>query len=174
MIISLTGFMGCGKSTSGRELAAILGADFSDLDELIVRSEGRSIPEIFADGGEDAFRACELRVLKEYIASAQDGGVHVLALGGGAVTRPEAFDVVMSFTTCVYLRTSLETIRKRLGAADSSRPLFSNADALYAARTPIYERAALVIDTDDRTPHQIAVEISRMAGRQQDLHQGRG
>ena len=166
--------MGCGKSTCGRELAAMLGADFSDLDELIVRSEGRSIPEIFAEGGEDAFRACELRALKDYVASAAADGVHVLALGGGAITRPEAFDVVMSSTKCVYLRTSLETIRKRLGAADASRPLFSNADALFAARSPIYEKATFAIDTDDRTPLQVAEEISRMAGRQQDLHQDRG
>lgn len=174
MIISLTGFMGCGKSTCGKELATILGADFSDLDELIVKSEGRSIPEIFAAGGEDSFRAVELRALKEYVAAAAPDSVHVLALGGGAVTRPEAFDVVMSRTCCVYLRTSLDTIRERLGAADSSRPLFSNADALFSARAPIYERAALIIDTDDKTPHQIAEEISRMAGHQQDLRQGRG
>ena len=63
MTISLTGFMGCGKSSTGRELAVRRGARFVDLDEEIVAREGRSIPEIFREGGEAAFRAAELRAL---------------------------------------------------------------------------------------------------------------
>lgn len=61
--------MGCGKSTVGRELARSLGCPFVDLDEYIVSREGRSIPEIFADGGEPAFRAIELQVLRSVLAS---------------------------------------------------------------------------------------------------------
>ena len=63
MIISLTGFMGCGKSSTGRELASRLGARLVDLDAEIVEREGRPIPEIFADGGEAAFRAVEQATL---------------------------------------------------------------------------------------------------------------
>ena len=55
----LTGFMGCGKSTVGRRLAAITGHRFVDSDELIVKTQNKSIPEIFAEVGEEAFRDIE-------------------------------------------------------------------------------------------------------------------
>ena len=85
MIISLSGFMGCGKSTVGRELAKALGCPFVDLDEYIVFREGRSIPEIFAEGGEPAFRAIELQALRSVLASYGTGLVAdgSSASGGG-------------------------------------------------------------------------------------------
>ena len=67
MIISLTGFMGCGKSSVGRELSQLLCCPFMDLDQVIEEREGRSIPEIFASEGEEAFRAMELGTLKEIV-----------------------------------------------------------------------------------------------------------
>ena len=70
MIISLTGFMGCGKSSTGRELALRLGAAFIDLDGEIVARSGRSIPEIFREGGEAAFRAAELEALQAVLDAA--------------------------------------------------------------------------------------------------------
>ena len=87
MIISLSGFMGCGKSTVGRELAKALGCPFVDLDEYIVSCEGRSIPEIFAEGGEPAFRAIELQALRSVLASYGTGLVTdgSSASGGGLV-----------------------------------------------------------------------------------------
>ena len=166
MIISLTGFMGCGKSSTGRELAARTGARFIDLDEEIVTREGRSIPEIFREGGEDAFRAIELAalraVLDEATAAGQDA---VLALGGGPLTLPEARNRVFSRTRSVWLRTRLETIRGRLGASDASRPLFADADALYARRAPLYARAELTVDTDEKSPAAVAEEILRITIR---------
>lgn len=160
MIISLTGFMGCGKSSTGRELAARLDARFIDLDGEIAARTGRSIPDIFREGGETAFRAVELEtlraVLDEAEAALQDT---VLALGGGALTRPEARDLVFSRTRCVWLRTRLETIRERLGAADASRPLFQDAEALFESRTPIYAQAPCVVDTDEKSPAEVADEI---------------
>ena len=160
MIISLTGFMGCGKSSTGRELASRLGARLVDLDAEIVEREGRPIPEIFADGGEAAFRAVEQATLRAVLDEADArGGDTVLALGGGALTRPEARALVFARTRCVWLRTRLETIRERLGAADASRPLFRDADALFAARTPVYAQAPFAVDTDGRTPGGVAEEI---------------
>ena len=160
MTISLTGFMGCGKSSTGRELAARLDARFIDLDGEIVAREGRSIPEIFREGGETAFRAVELEtlraVLDEADAASQDT---VLALGGGALTRPEARQLVFDRSECVWLRTRLETIRERLGAADASRPLFADAETLYAAREPIYAQAPYAVDTDGKSPAGVAGEI---------------
>ena len=67
MIISLTGFMGCGKSSVGRELSKLLGCCFVDLDEVIVEREGRSIPEIFAEDGETEFRRLEKETLKDIL-----------------------------------------------------------------------------------------------------------
>ena len=67
MIISLTGFMGCGKSSVGRRLSELLCCPFMDLDDVIVESAGRSIPEIFATEGEPSFRQMELEALKQII-----------------------------------------------------------------------------------------------------------
>ena len=151
--------MGCGKSSTGRELATRLGARFIDLDGEIVRRSGRTIPEIFRDG-EAAFRAVELDTLRAVLdEAAAAGGMSVVALGGGALTLPEARALVFSNTRCVWLRTRLETIRQRLGAADASRPLFADADALYAAREPVYALAPYALDTDGRTPAEVAGAI---------------
>ena len=153
MTISLTGFMGCGKSSTGRALAERLGARFVDLDAEIVARDGRPIPEIFREGGEVAFRAVELETLRAVLdeaASAQ--GDVVLALGGGTLTVPAAREIILAETECVFLRTRLETIRERLGAADASRPLF-------AARAPIYAQAPHVVDTDGLTPDAVADAI---------------
>lgn len=164
MIISLTGFMGCGKSSVGRELASLSGAEFVDLDEKIAAYAGRTIPEIFRDG-EPAFRAVELEVLDSVISGSGSCNM-VIALGGGALTMPEARELVFSKTRCVYLRTRLETIRKRLGTEDASRPMFKDAEELFIRRAPVYERAALIVDTDDKTPAEVAALIAREIGVQ--------
>lgn len=158
MTITLTGFMGCGKSSTGRALAARLGARFVDLDDEIVRRSGRSVPEIFREGGEAAFRQLELETLRTVLDEAGDT-LTVLALGGGALTLPEARELVFGCTQCVWLRTRLETIRQRLGASDASRPLFADADALYAAREPLYAQAPFAVDTDGKTPAAVADAI---------------
>lgn len=167
MIISLTGFMGCGKSSTGRALAARLGVRFVDLDGEIVRRDGRSIPEIFREGGEAAFRQLELETLRTVLdeaeaaadAPAEGGAVTVLALGGGALTLPQTRELIFSRTQCVWLRTRLDTIRQRLGTADASRPLFRDAEALYARREPLYAQAPCVVDTDEKSPAEVADAI---------------
>ena len=165
MTISLTGFMGCGKSSTGRALAERLGARFMDLDAEIVARDGRPIPEIFRAGGEAAFRAVELETLRAVLdeaASAQ--GDVVLALGGGTLTVPAAREIILAETECVFLRTRFETIRARLGAADASRPLFADAEALFAARAPIYAQAPHAVDTDGLTPAAVADAILALLG----------
>ena len=152
--------MGCGKSSTGRALARHLGARFVDLDAEIVARTGRSIPEIFRDGGEAAFRAAELEALRAVLDAADAAGMDtVLALGGGTLTRPEARELVFSRTRCVWLRTRLKTIRARLGTADASRPLFQDAEALYLSREPVYAQAPFAVDTDGKTPAGVAREI---------------
>ena len=85
--VVLIGMPGCGKSAAGRELARGLGKEFVDLDALIAQRAGRPIPEIFAQEGEDAFRALESQVVRE--AGARTGCV--LSTGGGVVTRRENY-----------------------------------------------------------------------------------
>ena len=162
MTISLTGFMGCGKSSTGRALAERLGARFVDLDAEIATRTGRSIPEIFREGGEAAFRAAELQALRAVLDGADAAGDVVLALGGGTLTVPAAREIILAETACVFLRTRLETIRERLGAADASRPLFADAEALFAARAPIYALAPYAVDTDDKTPAEVAEAVCRI------------
>ena len=95
MIISLIGFMGCGKSSVGRELSRLLCCPFMDLDDVIVEAEGRSIPEIFATDGEAAFRRMELKVLQTLLCSGWPKTKSLPRLGRGPLpfTRPRAATV---------------------------------------------------------------------------------
>ncbi len=151
--------MGCGKSSVGRELASLLDAHFADLDSLVVRAEHMSIPQIFRDG-EPAFRRAELKALRRFLDSAETiWKPSVLSLGGGTFCNPEARAEILSRSRSVYLRTPLETIRERLGVDDASRPLFRDADRLYAEREPLYGEASFIIDTDGLTVREIAEKI---------------
>ena len=160
MMITLTGFMGSGKTTVGKVLADFLGCPFMDLDDLIVKKAGKSIPEIFAQDGEPAFRQLEARLLRQTVEKYTENTV-VLALGGGAVTAPASAALLREKTVCIYLRATLETLLARLEGETAGRPLAdaSLADRL-AAREPLYEETAhVIIDTDGLTPDEVADEI---------------
>lgn len=153
-IIALTGFMGSGKSSVGRELARMIGADFIDLDELIVGREARSIREIFEEG-EAAFRRAEFAALKDLVDGRKDSRREgnapetlVLALGGGTMTYPDSLGLVLENTVSVYLRAGLDTIRRRIGPEDPSRPLYARCEELLQSRAPLYSRADFTVDTD--------------------------
>ena len=160
MIITLTGFMGSGKTTVGKVLADFLGCPFMDLDDLVVKKAGKSIPDIFAQDGEAAFRQLEARLLKQTVEKYRENTV-VLALGGGAVTTPASASLLHEKTVCIYLRATLETLLGRLAGETAGRPLAdaSLADRL-AAREPLYEETAhVIIDTDGLAPDEVADEI---------------
>ena len=160
MMITLTGFMGSGKTTVGKVLADFLGCPFMDLDDLIVKKAGKSIPEIFAQDGGSAFRQLEARLLRQTVEKYTENTV-VLALGGGAVTAPASAALLREKTVCIYLRATLETLQSRLEGETAGRPLAdaSLADRL-AAREPLYEQTAhVIIDTDGLSPDEVADEI---------------
>ena len=160
MMIALTGFMGSGKTTVGKVLADFLGCPFMDLDDLVVKKAGKSIPDIFAQDGEPAFRQLEAQVLRKTVEKYAESTA-VLALGGGAVLAPSSAALLHEKTVCIYLRASLETLLTRLEGETAGRPLAdaSLADRL-AAREPIYEETAhVVIDTDGLSPDEVADEI---------------
>ena len=163
MIISLTGVMGCGKSSVGRKLSELLCCPFMDLDAEIEARKGCTIAKIFATAGEAEFRRLEKETLKDILET--DG--RILALGGGAVMTPECERMVHGKTVCVYLRTSVDELVARLSGESAGRPLLNTTDLrtrildLMSKRTSTYERVAhLVIDTDGKTIDQAASEIA--------------
>jgi shikimate kinase len=160
MMITLTGFMGSGKTTVGKVLADFLGCPFFDLDELIVKKAGKSIPEIFAQDGEAAFRQLEARLLRQMVEKYTENTV-VLALGGGAVLNPASAALLHEKTVCIYLKATLETLLARLEGETAGRPLADDALAeRLAAREPVYEETAhVIIDTDGLFPDEVADEI---------------
>lgn len=160
MMITLTGFMGSGKTTVGKVLADFLGCPFMDLDDLVVKKAGKSIPDIFAQDGEPAFRELEAQVLRKTVAKYAESAA-VLALGGGAVLAPASAALLREKTVCIYLRATLDTLLARLEGETAGRPLAdaSLADRL-ASREPIYEETAhVIIDTDGLSPNEVADEI---------------
>ena len=98
--IVLIGMPGCGKSIIGKRLAMLLGREWIDIDQEIVRAAGKTIPEIFSEDGEDAFRRLETKCVAA--AGAKSGCV--ISTGGGVVTRAENKDLLRQNGTVVYIR----------------------------------------------------------------------
>jgi shikimate kinase len=155
----LIGLSGSGKSTVGRLLAVRLDLDFVDTDELIVSREGRSIPEIFAHSGEEAFRECERRA----VASAVDGPPAVIATGGGAPIDGRNRAALWEGNAVVWLDAPVAVLAARVGAAGGRPLLAGGAEArlaqLRAAREPLYALAHLRVQTGNRSPESVAIEI---------------
>lgn len=160
MLITLCGFMGSGKTTVGKVLADFLGCPFMDLDDLVVKKAGKSIPELFAQDGEAAFRQTEASILRSTVQKYAESTA-ILALGGGAVMAPASAALLHDKTVCIYLKASLDTLLQRLDGETADRPLADErlADRL-AEREPVYEKTAHVtVDTDGLSPEEVADEI---------------
>ena len=165
--ILLVGFMGVGKSTTGKLLAGRLGARYLDSDERVKERTGLTVPEIFARRGEAAFRAEESEVLREACAAT---GPVVVGVAGGAVLDPANRALMRTSGTVVWLRARLETIVQRVGDG-RGRPLLGDDPAaavrrLYPQREQLYaELADVVVDVDDVAAVQVAGEIAAALGR---------
>lgn len=159
MIISLTGFMGSGKTTVGRIVADALGCPFFDLDDIVVKNAGKDIPAIFAEDGEQAFRALEADCLKAFVKKYSNSTV-VMALGGGTLQNAISAKLVKEKTLCIYLQASVDTLKERLGDT-TSRPLASGDWApLLQSRLATYESiASVILDANGLSPEEIADEI---------------
>jgi shikimate kinase len=136
-VIALIGFMGSGKTTVGRLLAAELRMPFADADELIETQAGKPIARIFAEDGEGAFRALEAEV-----ALVALGGAGVLALGGGAVESQVIRDALRGHTV-IWLDVPLDEALARLGE-DAGRPVLKDPQLArrYQIRQALYEEVA--------------------------------
>jgi shikimate kinase len=155
--VALIGFMGSGKSTIGRLLASRLGYAFVDLDVVIEAESGRSIRELFAEEGEEAFRARESAAL----ASLAGRQSLVLAAGGGAPSTEQNRAFFRDAAT-FYLEITFEEFLERT-ARSKKRPLrrrsIEELKALYERRRPIYEALGSRIPTGGRSPQEAVEEI---------------
>lgn len=160
--IVLTGFMGAGKSTIGALLARRLGWRFTDSDALIEARAGLTIAQIFAEQGEEVFRALETDAIR---GCAQEEQL-VLALGGGAVESGLTREALAGLdeVLVVFLDAPLEVMVARCvaqpGAAE--RPVLADRERLaarLAARLPHYRTAHLTVKTADLTPADVAEQI---------------
>ena len=157
--VVLVGPMGAGKTTVADLLADAWGLAARDTDADIEAAEGRTVADIFVESGEPEFRRLE----HDAVARALEGHDGVLALGGGAVLDPSTRERLAGHTV-VFLRVGLSDAVKRVGLG-SARPLLlgnvrGRIKALLDERTPIYESVAtLVVDTDGRSPEDVAREI---------------
>lgn len=150
--IFLVGMMGCGKSTLGKRLSALLCCPFLDLDDAIEAHEGRTIPEIFAASGDAGFRVCETAALER----ACEAPPCVIATGGGIVTRGENIERMRKSGLVVWLNRPLEDMIADV--RQDTRPNLAGDKAermrtLFAAREALYRRAAH-IEFDNRLPAQ--------------------
>ena len=162
--VFLLGFMGAGKTSVGEALARRLHWRFVDLDQRIEMREQRTIAEIFARSGEEAFRRMETAALRQLLAELGHGPPLVVALGGGAPLRKENADLLASWgEPQVFLEAPFEVVRQRGGGTAAARPLFQEEEAarlLYESRRPHYLKAQLRVDTAARSVDQAAADIA--------------
>lgn len=142
MRIYLNGFMASGKSTVGPRVAARVGAMFIDLDRLITAHDGRSIPKIFEEDGEDGFRALEQEALHK-TATPDD---LVVALGGGALVDDDNRAFAKEHGRIVYLRVDPETILDRVGDEADQRPLLQDETGTPLPPDRMRERISTMLD----------------------------
>ena len=165
--IVMIGLMGCGKSSVGRRLAGRLSLPFVDADDEIEMAAQKSIPEIFADHGEDVFRDGERRVIARLLAN----GPQVLATGGGAYMNADTRAAIRANSVSVWLKADLPILMRRVMKRDN-RPLLRAPDpegvmrSLIEARYPIYADADITIESRD-VPHEVIVSeiVVHLAGQ---------
>jgi shikimate kinase len=165
--IALIGYRGSGKTAVAQQLAARLGWDWVDADDVIELRAGKSIAAIFADEGQDAFRDMEAIVVTELCSRPRV----VIALGGGAVMREASRQALRQCRDVVWLKASPRTIEERLAGDPTTtarRPNLTvpggraEIERLLSERTPIYRACAtLEVDTEGKTPAEIADEIAQ-------------
>lgn len=158
--IVLCGFMGCGKTTVGRQLAEMTGFRFVDMDAYIEEQAGMTVSAIFEQFGEVDFRKRE----REACATLCRQNRLVIATGGGALTFPENAAMLRSTGCIVLIAVSPEAVLQRL-KDDNTRPLLARTDKkaavreLHDRRIPLYRAAADIEVDGEQAPEQVAQAI---------------
>jgi shikimate kinase len=163
--IFLIGFMGSGKSTHARKLAAAIGYSYLDLDEYIQKKEGASVQQIFSEKGEGHFRTLEKKYLEEIV---QQDHCAVVSLGGGTVCFNNNMEKVLESGLAVYLKMSAEALCSRLSNSRQERPMIAgkNKEELLSfiktkleERRVFYERAQVTVDGLNLNPSKLKEEV---------------
>ena len=166
--VALIGLRGAGKTSLGRRLAATLDVPFVELNRLIEADYGASIGELLALAGQPALRRHERRCLDQAIAAHDNA---VIATGGGIVTEPDTFAVLLRHCHCIWLQAKPEDHMSRVVAQGDTRPMAQNREAMadllsiLEARTPLYERAAAAFDTSAQDEARSAEALAALARR---------
>ena len=167
--IYLTGFSGSGKTTVGKQVAAMTGWSYRDTDDEIVAATGRAIEDIFREDGEAAFRKLERIALE----SVSEGERQVISTGGGIVLDERNRRTMDATGIIVCLEARANTIYRRLSGPDEThdeqvvRPLLQDSDplrriiSLKAERQPLYALAHWTIHTDELSVNEVASEVVR-------------
>lgn len=170
--ILITGFMGAGKTTVGQLLAARLGWDFADSDHLLEAQTGQTIASLFESRGEPAFRSLEAAMIRESVTRER----LVLALGGGALERPQTRDLLASLphSILIFLDAPLDLLVSRCSVQPNApvRPVLADRARLqerWTTRLPWYRQAHLTVNTAGAAPDEV---VERILGELAD--RGRG
>ncbi|MBU1862159.1 MAG: shikimate kinase [Candidatus Omnitrophica bacterium] len=168
--IYLTGMMGSGKSAVAKLLTERLKRTIVDVDALIVQHEGKSINDIFSKNGETYFRDIEKKILEKVVEQKNS----IVATGGGIILAKENRDRMKHDGVVVYLKTSVDTLCKRLTRA-KDRPLLQGQslqkkiDDLLKQRSKFYEEADYTIDTTDKTPQKVVEKIVALLANKEEV-----
>ena len=163
--IALLGLRGAGKSTLGAKLAEALDVPFVELDREVEKEAGAALGEVFSLYGQDAFRRFERRALERVLSI---NSRLVIATGGGLVTDPGTYELLLERCRCVWLRASPEEHMARVIAQGDMRPFKGRSAALeeirklLADRDRLYGRAELVLDTSGKTPKATLAELKEL------------
>lgn len=154
--------MGAGKSTIGKALALVLEKPFVDLDEEIVKNQGCTIPQIFAQGGEESFRKIETKTLADVLDYKA-----VIATGGGIVTRAENLPLLADNGFVIYLYAPVDVQYERT-LHDNNRPMIDSADRrsrledIFSLRDPLYRKISdVIIDSGTCGVHECVTQIAQ-------------
>lgn len=161
----LVGMMGAGKTTVGKRVASLLGRPFLDSDEAVEARTGRTVAELFAQGGEPAFRSLESEVLREMLAGTEPA---VIAAAGGTVLDEANRCAMREHARVVWLRADPDVLVERVRSSDH-RPLLADDPTgtlrrLAEQRAHLYDEVAdVVVDVDDLDPSTVADKVAGSA-----------
>ena len=166
-LIYIIGFMGSGKTTAGKKLASLLGWSFIDLDKKIEENEGKTIPEIFSENGEEYFRITESRLLKKLDV----GKDTVISTGGGTPCYCNNMDIMLESGLTIYLKLTPLQLRSRLSESKGDRPLIKDMDhekllsfinEKLSVRENYYNRSAITVDGFDLDINSLLSRVKSM------------
>ena len=158
--VVLVGLMGSGKTAIGRCAAKQLGIGFEDSDQLIVKTAGISIAEIFELAGEVKFREMERKTLRNLALTSPQ----IIATGGGAFCQDATADLLLQHTLTIWLKAEPATLLSRIGNT-KTRPLLGNGDPLATLtrlneqRARLYKKAHIHVDTDGLSTHRAMMAL---------------